>query len=292
MKNHHKTEAELRIESEELQQKLISQMATSGNDVSRYDVTFLNKLLQKRIAETHCESVDDYCHLLEQNSNEEAIFADSLHNSYTEFFRNPLTFAVLERIVLPALFHKKNNTKNKEIRIWSAACAAGQEAYSLAMLLEDLKDIKVEGINYRIFATDQCEAQVEEARKGTYSVAALNNMNLKRVSQWFTKRGDTYSVKQELKKNIDFSVFDLFSEQFSSPPSSIFGDFDLVVCANLLFYYKPEFQKVIVEKAGNCLANNGYLVVGETERDILIKHNYQEVFPQSGIFQKKITPTP
>ena len=139
--------------------------------------------------------------------------------------------------------------------------------------MEDLKDIKVEGINYRIFATDQCEAQIEEARNGTYSVAALNNMNLKRVSQWFTKRGDTYSVKQELKKNIDFSVFDLFSEQFSSPPSSIFGDFDLVICANLLFYYRPEFQKVIVAKTGSSLANNGYLVVGETERDILQKHN-------------------
>jgi len=109
---------------------------------------------------------------------------------------------------------------------------------------------------------------------------------MKRVKQWFTKHADTYTIKPELKENIDFSVFDLFSEQLSAPPASIFGDFDLVVCANLLFYYKPEYQKVIVLKTGSSLANNGYLVVGETERDILQKHNYHEVFPQSAIFQK------
>jgi chemotaxis methyl-accepting protein methylase len=110
---------------------------------------------------------------------------------------------------------------------------------------------------------------------------------LKRVNQWFTKKSDTYSVKQELKKNIDFSVFDLFSGQFSSPPASIFGEFDIVVCANLLFYYKDEFRQAILEKTGNCMATGGYLVTGETERQILTDHNYTETFPQSAIFTRK-----
>jgi chemotaxis protein methyltransferase CheR len=261
-------------------------LQSQGIDVSRYDVSFLNKSLQKRMTETCCESEESYCHLLQLNNNERELFFASLHNSYTEFFRNPLTFSVIERIILPSLLLKRKSSKNKEIRIWSAACAAGQEAYSLAMLLEELKNGNDNEINYRIFATDQCEAQVDEARKGTYSDAELNNLNMKRAKQWFTKLADSYSVKPELKENIDFSVFDLFSEQLSAPPTSIFGDFDLVVCANLLFYYKSEFQKVIVEKTGNCLANNAYLVVGETERDILMRQNYHEVFPQSGIFQK------
>ena len=261
-------------------------LLSHGLDVSRYDVSFLNKSLQKRMTETRCESVETYCHLLEQNYNEGELFFDSLHNSYTEFFRNPLTFSVMERIILPSLLLKKETTKNKEVRIWSAACAAGQEAYSLAMLLEELKNGNDNNINYRIFATDEREAQVEEARKGTYSAAALNNLNMKRVKQWFTKQADVYSVKPELKQNIDFSVFDLFSEHLSAPPASIFGDFDLVVCANLLFYYKPEYQKIMIKKVGKSLVNNAYLVVGETERDILMKQNYHEVFPQSGIFQK------
>ena len=93
------------------------------------------------------------------------------------------------------------------------------------------------------------------------------------------------SLRTEISvKDIDFSVFDLFSEQLSSPPASIFGDFNLVICANLLFYYKHEFRKIILEKVGSCLAKGGYLVTGETERDILLRYNYHEIFPQSAIF--------
>ena len=255
-------------------------------DVSRFDVSFLTRSFNKRMTETHCNSVEEYYSLLEQNKNEAEDFLHSLNISYSEFFRNSLTFSVLERIILPALIQKKKDTRHKEIRIWSAACASGQESYSLAMLLEELINSDSEKINYRIFATDQCESQVNDAWKGQYSADSLNNLNLKRVKQWFTKHGDIYTVKQELKKNIDFSVFDLLNEKLSSPPSSIFCDFDLVLCANLLFYYKPEFRKIILGKSTNSLANGGYLITGETERDILVRHNYHEVFPHSAIFQK------
>ena len=270
----------------ETNNQLSKLLQSKGIDVSKYEVTFLNKSLQKRMTVTNCMTAEEYYTLLEQNEKEGTLFFDSLHNSYTEFFRNPLTFSVLERIILPSLQFKKKNAKNKEIRIWSAACAAGQEAYSLAMLLEELKNLKGEKNDYRIFATDQRESQVNEAQKGIYAAAALNNLNMKRVKQWFTNQGETYMLKPELKDQIDFSEFDLFSEHLSAPPASIFGDFDLIVCANLLFYYKPEHQKIIVEKVGACLAKNGYLVVGETERDIVLKCNFQETYPQSGIFQR------
>ncbi len=258
-----------------------------GDDASRYDSSFLNKSIQRRITETLCESAEAYYILLEQNYEEGKRFFDSLHISHSGFFRNPLTFAVLERIILPAMVVQTKKTKQKEIRIWSAACAAGQEPYSLAMLLEELKNGDNEKFNYRIFATDQNETQVNEARTGQYAAEALNSLNLMRVKQWFTKNGETYTVKPELKKNIDFSVFDLFSELFSCPPSSIFGDFDLVVCANLLFYYNPVYRKIILEKTGKSMANGGFLVTGEAERDMLKNYNFHEVYPQSGIFQKK-----
>jgi chemotaxis protein methyltransferase CheR len=256
-------------------------------DISKYDEQFLSNTLQKRFQEINCANADSYIEMIKQNAEEVSVFLNSLHIGYTEFFRNSLTFSVLEHIILPSLIQKKKGSKRKEIRIWSAACAGGQEPYSLAMLMEELKNGDAEKFNYRIFATDQNEALVNEARKGHYTENALNNLSLKRVNQWFTKKGDTYSVKQKLKTNIDFSVFDLFSEQFSSPPTSIFGEFDIVVCANLLFYYKDEYRQDILEKSGNCMANGGYLVTGETERQILIDHNYTEAFPQSAIFRKK-----
>jgi len=259
-----------------------------GVDISKYDETFLHKSIQKRMAETHSSSAEEYYTYLEQNSLEGKHFRESLNISYSEFFRNPLTYATLERIVLPSIALLKKTTNRKEIRIWSAACAAGQEPYSLAMLLEELKNGDGEKIKYRIFASDQNEAQVIEAQKGQYSAESLNNLSLRRVKQWFTQQGDLYTIKQELKANIDFSVFDLFSEKLSCPAASIFGDFDLVVCANLLFYYKPEYQQVILEKTGRCRAKNGYFISGETERDILMRHNFQEVFPQSGIFNRRM----
>jgi len=256
-----------------------------GIDVSKFDVLFLNKSFQKRITETHCESTEEYYNLLENNPKEGKTFIETLHISYSEFFRNPLTFSVLERIILPSLVLKKKNTKLKELRIWSAACAGGQEAYSLAILMEELKNGNNEKIKYRIFATDQSESQLTEARNGQYNPSALDNVNMKRTRQWFNKQGEIYSVKPELKENIDFSVFDLFSKQFSSPPVSIFGDFDLIVCANLLFYYKPEFREVILEKTGKCIAKGGYLITGETEREIFMNYNYHEVYPHSAIFK-------
>lgn len=258
-----------------------------GVDVSNYEENFLNKSMQKRIIETECNSEVDYYKLLENSKPESDNFIHSLHISYSEFFRNPLTFSVLEKIILPAIIMKKIKSNRNEIRIWSAACAAGQETYSIAILLKELLNNANEKINFRIFATDQSNLQIKEALHGSYSDLAISCLSLKRVKQWFIRHGDTYIVKPELQENIDFSVFDLFSEQYSCPPNSIFGDFDLVICANLLFYYKPEFRKKIIEKTSNCLSTSGYLVTGETERDILLHADFQEVYPQSAIFQQK-----
>jgi chemotaxis methyl-accepting protein methylase len=316
-------------------------MQSHGIDVSKYDESFLDKSIHKRITETHCASIEEYSRFLEQDNKEVSILSDSLRVNYSEFFRNALTFAVLERIILPELgrsmgvwecgsmgvracagvqenphTHTQKNsqtrksmgvrecgssrkptnshtpspthsrTRKRELRIWSAACAAGQEAYSLAILLEELKSDYGNRFSYRIFATDQDESQVNAARNGQYHAVALNNLSLKRVGQWFTRKGETYTVKAELKKNMDFSVFDLFSENLSSPPGSIFGDFDLVFCANLLFYYKKEYRKIILEKTGKSLAAGGFLVLGEVEREILLNYGYKEVFPHSAVFRK------
>ncbi len=257
-----------------------------GIDISKYEQSFLKNSIQKRIKDTSCDSFNEYFIFIEQSDEEAKSFVDSLHNSYSDFFRNPLTFAVLERIILPALVLRIAGSKlKKEIRIWSAATAAGQEAYSLAILLEELKNGEPNKFAYRIFATDQCDVQVNKARIGNYSPDELSNLNMKRLNKWFLKEGEIYTVKQELKENIDFSVFDLFSEQLSSPPASIFGGFDIVICANLLFYYKNDYREMIIKKIYSSLVKGGLLITGESEREILMNHNCEEIFPRSAIFR-------
>jgi len=257
-----------------------------GVDVSRFDESFLLKSIQKRMDETRCDTMESYSALLDQYSPESDEFLNSLQISYSEFFRNPLTFSVLEKIVLPSLAQRKWRSKRKEIRIWSAACAGGQETYSLSILLNEIKSTKDDQIDFRIFATDVSEQQVINASKGQYSAMSLNQLTVRRLKEWFQKKGDTYFVKSQIKENIDFSVFDLLSTEHSCPPASIFGDFDIVFCANLLFYFKPEYRSKILDKISHCLADGGILITGETEREILMKNNYQEIYPQSAIFRK------
>ncbi len=259
-------------------------MQSQGIDISTYEDAFLKKTLQNRIAASKCESIEEYCTLLKQSCTESNLLIASLQNNYSEFFRNALTFAVLEHIVLPSLMQKK---KNKEIRIWSAACAQGQEVYSMAMLLEELRNGDKAKFKYRIFATDKCDKQINKAGIGKYQSSALNNINFRRAEKWFTQHRDTYTIKPQLKAYIDFSVFDLLDKNSGSPSASIFGDFDIAFCANLLFYFKPKNQKQIVNKISKTISDGGYLITGEAEREILLNLDFKEVFPQSGIFQKK-----
>jgi len=269
--------------------KLISNhiLLSKGIDLSRFDETFLFKCIQRRMVETQSKSRDDYFELFSGNDVEKEEFLNSLQISYSEFFRNPLTFSVLEKIVLPGLAMQKASGKRNEIRIWSAACAGGQETYSISMLLNEYRLGNDMVLNYRIFSTDVAESQIIRARKGQYATSELSMLTLKRKNEWFTKKGDASVVKNQIKEKVDFSVFDLLNDQSNCPPASIFGDFDIIFCANILFYFKREFRNKILEKLSYSLAKGGLLITGETEREILIQQNYKEVYPQSAIFCKK-----
>lgn len=202
-----------------------------------------------------------------------------------EFFRNGLTFAVLERIVLPQIVLKCLKAGRREIRVWCAACAGGQEAYTLAILLEEIKAKKNNEFSYRIFGTDLDVKQIECAKKGEYTYSEIQNVSLKRANRWLTERSGIYSAISALKECIDFTVFDLMNEGMTAPPNSIFGDFNLVLCANVLFYYNNQYRDIILKKLQNGLGINGVLVTSETERDIVMNYGYREAYPQSAVFR-------
>lgn len=257
-----------------------------GMDISMFDESFVNKTILQRIDLTGCLNITDYSRFVTENEIEAALFTGLFQVSYSEFFRNKLTFSVLESIVFPEIIFRKRNSNSKEIRIWSAACAGGHEPYSLAMILENLIG-QHDNLRYRIFGTDQDEKQISKALLGKYHQESVGNVTRKQFEKWFVQSENSYVVIPELKKHIKFSVFDLLSKQ-NSPPESIYGDFDLVLCANILFYYKPAYQKIIIDKISASLADDGLLICGEAEREILKDHKFKEVYPQSGIFRKKI----
>ncbi len=261
-------------------------MKKYGMDISMFDEPFVNKTIMQRIDLTGCSDLADYSHFVAENEKEASLFTGLMQVSYSEFFRNPLTFSVLESIILPEIIFRKRNNNSKEIRIWSAACAGGHEPYSMAMLLENLNG-QNKKISYRIFGTDQDEDQISIARIGEYNKESVGNIRQKQLEQWFIQSGNSYAIIPELKKHCAFSVFDLLSKH-NCPPESIFGDFDLILCANVLFYYKPAYQKIMINKLRDSLADDGLLITGEAEREILMAGKFKEVYPQSGIFQGRM----
>ena len=256
-------------------------------DLSVFDPAFLERTITARMASESIKSADLYLSNLQENKEEQAELARNLSNSYSEFFRNPLTFAYLEQIILPGLLEKRRISREKKIRIWSAACASGQEAYSLSILCDELSQNKPKETQCLIFATDHNESELTKAQVGDYTSATLGKVSLNRIQTYFIQKEETYSVIPRLKEIINFSVFDLISGEGTCPPASIYGNFDLIFCSNLLFYYKPVYRNRILDKLGNSLANGGYLITSETEREIAKGNNYREVFANSAIFQKK-----
>jgi len=258
-----------------------------GLDIGKYSDDFLKKVLEKRMAQSNEPSFDTYSKRLIDDRLEAACFFNSLQITYSEFFRNPLTFSCLEQIMLPSLIEKKKKEKQKEIRIWAAACASGQEAYSIAMLCDELNKNGNHDIRFRIFASDINPDEINAAIKGSYTKNSLGNVSFRRLQNYFNQDGDRYVIDSQLKEYIDFSEFDLLSELSYCPPSSIFGNFDIIFCINLLFYYKPEFQKKILHKISNCLASGAYLVVSEPEGNMAAQHGFREALINPAIFQKK-----
>lgn len=247
--------------------RVISQ--TLERDVSVYDESFLAKSIEKRVKSTLSETPSAYLRRVREDRSEAEAFFRSLIITYSEFFRGRLTFALLEQIILPKLIEEKASSGRSEIRIWSAGCAAGQEAYSVAILLDELVAGRGNEVSFRIFGTDISAHDVESAGKGVYGAQSMRNVTLKHVEGYFTRQGAAYVISDRLRERINFSRHDLLDDLFECPPESIFGDFDLVMCCNLLIYYRPDLRRMMIAKLSGCLAHNGYLITGEAERAIV-----------------------
>lgn len=245
---------------------------------------YLFKTLDKRCTETNFIKPEDYLTFLKNNSKEQIFLQSMLNNTWSEFFRHPFTYSLLESVVLPSLLKKAQMQKRREIRVWSAACAGGHEPYSLAILLNELQELTSPDFTFRIFATDCNQSQIDNAKKGVFPSEALDNVSLKRLKKWFIRTGNHYRVQPVLQQNIDFSQFNLFDPDHCCPPASIFGDFDILFCSNVLFYYNVYAQSIMFHKLTRSMASGGFFMTGEAERSILRNHHFKELLPHSCIF--------
>ena len=236
-----------------------------GRDLSVFDEAFLAKSLARRIEASPCDSAAAYLDRLAQDGPEADALLLSLNVSYSEFFRNPLAFALLEQQLLPGLIESAKQAGSNEIRVWSAGCATGQEAWSVAMLLDELTRTQDRPMAYRIIATDLSEPDLSFASAGVYNAEAVGNVRTRQLRECFLRQGTAFAIAPRLRQYVAFSVFDLLGTQSHSPATSIYGGFDLVLCSNVLLYYGLQTQGLILKKLRRSMAAGGYLMVGETE---------------------------
>jgi chemotaxis methyl-accepting protein methylase len=233
------------------------------------------------------KTTEDYLVYLDGNQAESVMLLESLSNFYSEFFRNPLTFLMLEQIILPKIYNDKSAGRKGEVRIWSAGCAAGQEPYSIAILAKEIEEKCQDKADIRIFATDKSEKELQTARKGIYHERSLHNTRFGFVSKHFSNSGEFYSINSSIKDLVEFSVFDMLDEDAGSPPSSVYGDFDIVMCSNVLFYYKREIQKFILDRISDSLVKGGFLITGEAEVAIIKSfRHFKQYDAPSAVFIK------
>jgi len=267
---------------------VIEAMRAYGRDLTVYDERFLQKTLDKRLGHTGVRDADEYGRVLRENKTEADALSDALGITYSCFFREPFSFALIEKL-LPGIIGQK--VPVGELRVWSAGCASGQEAYSIAMLLQEALAAKEGRVRYRIFATDISREAILAADAGLYRPESLSDVRFGHVEKYFLQYGGIYRVSPLIRNNIIFSVYDLLDQTSLHPSESIFGGFDIVFCRNVLLYYREDVRRSLIKKLAKSLTGGGYLVIGEAEKPFAaLAADLKQVFPSAAVFVKKTGP--
>jgi chemotaxis methyl-accepting protein methylase len=263
-------------------------LASYGRDLSVYSPSFLKKTLAQRMEETSSDGLTGYLQYLTRDQNEWAKLNESLHISYTLFFRNPVDASLLEAFVLPELLKNKEKSTSCTVRIWSAGCSEGHEAYTLTMIADKVMDDGNMRLPLMVFGTDISESAIAKARSGTYTRNALENVRLLYLDRSFTPKKSLFLVNDEILRKVNFSAGDLIDPGYNSPPEAIYADFDLVSCCNVMIYYHHGIQQLILDKLYHSLGRKGYLIVGESEHAIVEKYGKFRLLNSMGnIYVKK-----
>jgi chemotaxis protein methyltransferase CheR len=259
-----------------------------GIDFSGNRSEMLQRLVLKRMLATKCAELNEYFIYLQNHDKEADRLLDVFIINVSRFFRNSLTFEIIGKNIIPALFQEKQKTREKTIRVWSAGCAGGEEPFSVAILFHEYMKKNTTEINLRLFASDLDTKALQKAAKGVYVAESLEEVKHGRVMNYFTQKGDAFCLKEEIKKMATFSRYDLLDKNSYTLPESVFGEFDMVFCRNVLIYFELEYQKIIFDKLYKSLKPGGYLILGEAEAPVEgFKNKFSAENQQYRIYQKR-----
>ncbi|MFP4470910.1 MAG: CheR family methyltransferase [Bacteroidales bacterium] len=244
------------------------------HDFSDYKHTTIFRRIERRIAINAMNNIDDYVEKLRNDQSEvEALFRELLIG-VTSFFRDNEAFRLLEKEAFPHLFENK-----KKIRVWVAGCSTGEEAYSIAILLDRYRERAKKKCEIQIFATDIDPVALEVARAGKYTANIEADVSWDLLNTYFVKTGEVYQIKKDLRKMVLFAEHSIVKD----PP---YSQLDLITCRNVLIYLLNKTQKKIFNVFHYALQNNGFLFLGNSESISSKTDTFKAIDSKWKIFRK------
>jgi len=232
-----------------------------GEDFQSYSKSLAEKRIAERAAQLSLTEASAYREFLRSAPAEPEFLARMLRVRFSTFFRDALQFELLGSVIIPAMLHDCKGL----FRGWSAACASGEEAYSLAIILDEAMQVLEERVKVQIFATDIAADALDEARLARYRPDRLGGVTLKRLQGCFTPRKSEHQVVEKLRDMVTCSRYDLLDQRTYVPPESLFGGFDLVLCRNFLMYLDAPAYSMVFDKLFRALNPGGVLMLGKAE---------------------------
>jgi len=278
-----KTNLELELKDQSALEKIIILLRThTGNDFSLYKKNTMYRRIERRMGVHKIDKILSYVRFLQENPKEVDILFKELLIGVTNFFRDPPTWDLLEKTIIPTIISNSND--GSVLRAWVAGCSTGEEAYSLAIVFKEALE-KVNpyaGISLQIFATDLDNEAIESARKGVFPENIATDISPKRLSRFFAKTDEGYRINTEIREMVVFAKHNIILH----PP---FTKIDIITCRNLLIYMDAELQKKLLGLFYYSLNNEGYMVLGSAETPGTQSHFFTVVDARLKIYKRSLT---
>ena len=238
---------------------LLTQVSAQTNiDFRNYKSSTILRRIGRRMAVTHNANIRDYADYLRTHPDEIHELVRAFLIKVTGFFRDPEAFEFIKSTIVPLLI-ERGRENGRILRIWSAGCATGEEAYSLALLFADHLGADFPEWSIKVFATDLAGDAIAFARRGLYPENVLNDLPDDYRERFFERVDHGYRVSKHLRQVVIFGQQDISR-------GVPFPRIDLVTCRNLLIYLKPELQQVVLDLFAYSLQqSHGYLFLGKAE---------------------------
>ena len=248
-----------------------------GYDFHNYKTPTIMRRIARRMQQVGKNSFDDYIVHLQSSPEECRVLGKEFLIGVTKFFRDIPAFTIFEEEVLPDLV--KTKTDGSTIKIWVTACSTGQEAYTIAMIVDNYLRNVGKDIELKVFATDIDIDAIEQASKGLFSAAAVEDVPVEFLSRYFIKQGDQYLIDPALRKKIVFARHNILKD----PP---FIKNDMITCRNMLIYMNSILQRKVLSTLQYSLNTGGYLFLGPSEIPASISSTLSEVNSKWKIYRK------